>query len=200
MGWNVSITLFYFTCVQGLAKIIVLDAKSKPWSLGPRRWQFWHVWRVQSRGATFFALVKRGNLCWLSWALFIYTEKIGPNGLLRNGFHKRHLSSVPVIVCVVWIITKLLAIWSKPVSTVIRSAEFHQETSLSCPVAHGRIALPVQVFLRGSVTRELLVLGNSSPFCWPVMAVPHHVVYQSKHAYSVAWLWKQLLSCSTLIS
>lgn len=61
MGWNVSITLFYFTCVQGLAERIVLDAKSKPWSLSPQRWQFWHLWRVQSRGATFFALVKRGT-------------------------------------------------------------------------------------------------------------------------------------------
>lgn len=61
MGWNVSITLFYFTCIQGLAERIVLDAKSKPCSLSPRRWQFWHLWRVQSRGATFFALVKRGT-------------------------------------------------------------------------------------------------------------------------------------------
>lgn len=41
-----------------------------------------------------FCSCKKENLCWLSRALFIYTEKIGPSGLLYNGFHKRQLSSV----------------------------------------------------------------------------------------------------------
>lgn len=59
MDWNISITLFSFTSVQGLAKRIRLDAKSKPWSPSPRRWQFWHIRRVQSRGTTFFPLIKR---------------------------------------------------------------------------------------------------------------------------------------------
>lgn len=138
--------LLYFTCVQGLAERIVLDAKSKPWSFSPWRWQFWHICRVQSGGGTFFGLVKRGTSA-DSVDLCSFAEKIGPNGLLYNGFHKRHLSSVPVIVCLVWIIAKLLAILSKPFSTMIWSAEFRRETSLSCSVTHSHIALAVHILL-----------------------------------------------------
>jgi len=61
VGWNASTTLFYFTCVQELAERIVLDAKTKPWSFSPQRWQFWHILCVQGRGATFFTLVKKGT-------------------------------------------------------------------------------------------------------------------------------------------
>lgn len=74
VDWNVSITLFYFTCVQGLAEIIILDVKSKPWSHSPRRWQFWHVWRVQSSEATFFVLVKR-RTCADSVELCSFTQR-----------------------------------------------------------------------------------------------------------------------------
>lgn len=150
IDWNVSITLFSFTCVQGRVKRIHLDAKSKPWSPSPPRWQFWHIRRVQSRGGHILSSYKKENLCWLSQALFIYTEKTGPNGLLCNGFHKRQLSSVPVTVRVVWIITKLLAILSKHVSTMIWSAEFCREALLTCSVAHSCVALEVHVLLRAA--------------------------------------------------
>lgn len=47
---------------------------------------------------------------------------------------------------------------------------------------------------------ELLVLGNSSPFCLPVMIAPDHATLQFQHACSVQWLWRKLLSCSMAIS
>ena len=130
-------------------------------------------------GGHIFFSCKKENPCWLSQTLFNYTEKTGPNSLLYNGFHKRHLSSVPVIVCVVWIITRLLAILSNPVSTMVWAAEFRRETSLSPSVAHSCIAPAVRVFLRDSVVRELLVLGNSCPVfsCCRMIMVPHHAVF-----------------------